>query len=253
MAKKRKPAAKSEKRQPASLKPVFDSPFKNLKKLIKTRVAVVSAAQPPKPQPAAPSDPAAAVEPPPDDEALFRQAVEGVRPVSGASRIVAEPLVSREVVSEDSEVLAELYDLVSGQGSFQLTETDEYVEGARVGLDPRLVTRLRRGELAVQAHLDLHGMVQSTARAALHEFILDSIRKGLRSVIVVHGRGRGSPGGQPVLKRATARWLSHGMLSGYVLAFTTTRPQDGGAGAMYVLLRREPRRAPFDVLHGTTK
>ena len=90
-------------------------------------------------------------------------------------------------------------------------------------------------------------------RAALTEFILASTRKGLRTILVVHGRGRGSPGGQPILKHATAQWLSHGTLSGYVLAFTTARPQDGGAGAMCVLLRRERRRAPFDVLHGTTK
>lgn len=253
MAKKRKSAARSENSKPASPKPVFDSPFKDLKRLLKTRAATKRAAQPAKTKPAESSTPAAVVEPPPDDEALFRQAVEGVQPISGACRIVAEPPVNREVVSEDSEVLAELFDLVSGQGSFQLTETEEYVEGARLGLDPRLVTRLRRGEFAIQAHLDLHGMIQSAARAALTEFILASTRKGLRTVLVVHGRGRGSPGGQPILKHATAQWLSHGTLSGYVLAFTTARPQDGGAGAMCVLLRRERRRALFDVLHGTTK
>ncbi len=150
-------------------------------------------------------------------------------------------------------MLAELYDLVSGQKSFELTETEEYVEGARVGLDPRLVMRLRKGEFAVQAHLDLHGMIQGAARAALAEFILESVRKGLRTVLLVHGRGRRSPGGQPVLKHAAAQWLSHGTLSGYVLAFTTARPQDGGPGAMCVLLRRERRRAPFDVLHGTAR
>jgi DNA-nicking Smr family endonuclease len=54
-----------------------------------------------------------------------------------------------------------------------------------------------------------------------------------------------------VLKHSTAQWLSHGTISGYVLAFTTARPADGGAGAMYVLLRRERRRAPFEVLTGT--
>jgi len=130
---------------------------------------------------------------------------------------------------------------------------EEYVEGARVGVDPRLVTQLRRGEFSSQAHIDLHGMVQTDAKEALRAFIIDSTRKGLRSITVVHGRGLGSPGGRPILKHATVKWLSHGYLSGFVLAFTTARPADGGAGALYVLLKRERRRAPFAVLSGTKR
>lgn len=172
---------------------------------------------------------------------------------AGPSRVPLAPPVNRTIVSEDAEVLAQLYDLVSGQGAFDITETDEYIEGARVGLDPRLVIRLRRGEFAVQAHLDLHGMVQGAAKQALRSFILDAVHKGLRTVLVVHGRGRGSPGGRAVLKHATAAWLSHRALSGYVLAFSTARPGDGGAGAMYVLLRRQRRRAPFEVLVGAKR
>ncbi|MGH7932351.1 MAG: Smr/MutS family protein [Candidatus Binataceae bacterium] len=190
-----------------------------------------------------------------DEAELFKQAFEGVRRLgaSSALRIGVEPTVKREVVSEDAEVMAELSDLVSGQGPFELTETEEYVEGMRVGLDPRLVTRLRRGEFSVQAHLDLHGMTQIDAKEALAAFVLESARKGRRAVLVVHGRGLRSPGGQPVLKHATAQWLSHGTIGGYVLAFTTARAYDGGTGAMWVLLRRERRRAKFDVLQGTKR
>jgi DNA-nicking Smr family endonuclease len=94
-------------------------------------------------------------------------------------------------------------------------------------------------------------MVRTDAREALMAFVLESVRKGRRAILIVHGRGRGSPGGMPVLKHATAHWLSHGTTSGYVLAFSTARPADGGAGAMYVLLRRERGRARFDVLSGT--
>jgi DNA-nicking Smr family endonuclease len=138
-------------------------------------------------------------------------------------------------------------------GTFELTETEEYTEGTRLGLDPRLVTRLRRGEFAVQAHIDLHGMIQADAKLALEEFIVGSVRKGLRTVLVVHGRGLRSPGGMPVLKHAAAQWLSHGHMGGYVLAFATARPADGGAGAMYVLLRRDRRRARFDILQGAKR
>jgi DNA-nicking Smr family endonuclease len=99
----------------------------------------------------------------------------------------------------------------------------------------------------------LHGMIQPDAKAALLAFILKSVGKGMRTVLVVHGRGLGSPGGRPVLKRATAQWLSHGEIGAHVHAFATARPQDGGAGAMYVLLRRDRRRAAFDVLQGAKR
>ena len=205
---------------------------------------------------ATPAPDAAAPEAAPaDDATLLRQALEGVRPLADSrpNRIPLVPRADRAIVSEDAEVLAQLSDLVSGQGTFDITETEEYVEGARVGLDPRLVARLRRGEFAVQSHIDLHGMIQSAAKEALTNFILDSVHKGLRAVLVVHGRGRGSPGGRPVLKHAAVTWLSQRALSGYVLAFATARPADGGAGAMYVLLRHERRRAPFEVLQGTKR
>src|SRR6266851_3455015 len=116
-----------------------------------------------------------------------------------------------------------------------------------------LVSRIRRGEFSVQAHIDLHGMIQPDAKEALNQFILASVRKGHRAVLVVHGRGLRSPGGQPVLKHAAAQWLSHGTIGGYVLAFATARAYDGGAGAMWVLLRRERRRARFDVLQGAKR
>ena len=270
MAKKRKSTPKRDhEREPhpeVVAKPIFTSPFKDLKKLIDERAAtakpVVPVAAKPsaKPVPAAParSITAAVVSPPTpqvDDETLFREAFEGVRRLgaSKAERLAVAPQIKREIVSEDAEVLAELSDLVSGQGTFELTETEEYVEGARLGLDPRLLSQLRRGEFSVQAHLDLHGMIQPDAKEAVTNFIVDSVRKGRRTVLIVHGRGLRSPGGLPVLKHAAAQWLSHGIAGGYVLAFATARPNDGGAGAVYALLRRERRRAKFDVLQGAKR
>ena len=190
-----------------------------------------------------------------DEDAILREAYSGVRPFGNDSghRMPVVPTVHRAVVSEEAEVLAALSDLVSGVGSFDLTETDEYVEGARVGLDPRLLSRLRRGEFAVQDHLDLHGMIQPDAKQALRDFVVKSVGKGIRTVLVVHGRGLGSPGGRPILKHGTAQWLSHGEIGARVHAFATARPQDGGAGAMYVLLRRDRRRAAFDVLQGAKR
>ncbi|HTW87684.1 MAG TPA: Smr/MutS family protein [Candidatus Binataceae bacterium] len=248
MARKRK-QSRSRQEQPPSSKPVFHSPFKDLAKLVVRQKTATVVPHKRTPIPAAKP----AVTPQKDDAALFREAIDGARPLprAGITRIAVEPQVTVSIVTEEAEVLAELSDLVSGQRPFELTETEDYVEGMRTGIDPRLVTRLRRGEFALQGHIDLHGMVRDDAKVALADYILDSVRKGRRAVLIVHGRGLGSPGGHPVLKHSTAQWLSHGTISGYVLAFTTARPADGGAGAMYVLLRRERRREPFEVLTGT--
>jgi DNA-nicking Smr family endonuclease len=253
MAKNKRRARPRRANEPKAEKSVFASPFKDLRRMLKDRPTAKGAAEGIRATvaPTTPESPLTAL----DDDTIFRQAVDGVRRLSdaGATRVVPALEMSREIVSEDAEVLAQLSDLVAGTAPFELTETEEYVEGTRLGLDPRLVVRLRRGEFAVQAHIDLHGMIQSDARAALEDFIVNSVRKGMRAVLVVHGRGLRSPGGMPVLKHAAAQWLSHGQMGGYVLAFSTARSADGGAGAMYVLLRRERRRAHFDILHGAKR
>ena len=170
---------------------------------------------------------AAPAEEPLDDESFLRQALQGVRPLhrngNARSRIPLDPPTTHTIVDEDAEVIALLSDLVSGLAPFDITESDEYVEGYRKGIDPRLVSQLRRGEFAVQAHFDMHGMIQGAAKEALKEFIITSVRKGLRAVLVVHGRGLRSPNGHSVLKHARAGWLSHGAIGGHVLAFTTAR------------------------------
>ena len=263
MAKKRKHGRLDEKdgerKAPPAPERVFSSPFKDLRKMLAERERVVPKSLPPgKPKVAAPVVQKSAPPPPVaellDDESFLRHALEGVRPLHrngmARARIPLDPPVTHTIVDEDAEVIAQLSDLVSGQAPFDITESDEYVEGYRVGLDPRLVSQLRRGEFAVQAHFDMHGMIQGAAKEALKEFIIASVRKGLRTVLVVHGRGLRSPGGHSVLKHASAGWLSHGAIGGHVLAFATARAADGGAGATYVLLKREKSRAPFDILQG---
>ena len=268
MAKKRKHGRLEEERDgeqkamPAPAK-VFSSPFKDLKKMLADRERIAPKSPPPiKPKPAPPPAPIVKEIAQPviesiDDESFLRRALEGVRPLHAhgkrPARIPLEPALTHKMVDEDAEVVAQLSDLVSGQAPFDITESDEYVEGSRVGLDPRLVSQLRRGEFAMQDHFDMHGMIQSAAKEALKEFIIKSVRKGLRAVLIVHGRGLRSPNGHSVLKHASAGWLSHGAIGGHVLAFATARAADGGAGATYVLLKREKSRAPFDILQGARR
>ncbi len=174
------------------------------------------------------------------DETLFAQAMHGVRPLpSGPERLLRAPVPRLpEIDAEDREVRAELEGLVRGEVAFHLSDTDEFMEGAVADLDRRTRLRLRRGELAVQGHLDLHGQTRDEAHASLEAFVKRARALGHRCVLVVHGRGLNSKDGVPVLKEAVGRWLSRGALGRQVLGFCTSRPCDGGAGALYVLLRR---------------
>jgi len=188
---------------------------------------------------------------------LFANAMAGVAPVRGrgGARVEAPGPASepRPPVTEEMEALAALSDLVGGAAVLDVTDTREYVEGQVVGLDPRLVRKLRRGEFSWQEHLDLHGMVADEARAAVDQFLARAVVTGLRCVLIVHGRGLNSKDQTPVLKEKLKRWLARGRAASVVLAFTTARPVDGGAGALYVLLRRDRRRRPIRVTEGAKR
>jgi DNA-nicking Smr family endonuclease len=105
-------------------------------------------------------------------------------------------------------------------------------------LDRRTRQKLRRGDLAIQGHIDLHGMTREEAKAALEAFVIGQHDSGHRVLLVVHGRGRNSKDGIPVLKERMSPWLSRGPLGRRVLAFCSARPCDGGTCALYVLLRK---------------
>jgi DNA-nicking Smr family endonuclease len=199
------------------------------------------AAEPPKPVVPTPPAPAARPSPRDDDEAAqFLAAVGMVQPIKqGAGRV--EPAKKDTLpprADEDAEVLAQLSELVTGDAPFDLSDSDEFVEGHLPSLDPRLLQTLRAGEVALQGHVDLHGLTREEAKVALERFLLASRQAGKRCVLVVHGRGLHSKDQIPVLKASVQLWLTRGRIARWVLAFTTARPHDGGAGAVYVLLRR---------------
>ncbi len=120
-----------------------------------------------------------------------------------------------------------------------LLETDDQLSYRRVGLGPDVLKKLRLGRWSVQGQIDLHGYTRDHAREALAAFLADAGKHGWRCVRVVHGKGLGSPGRQPVLKGKVRSWLVQRQ---EVLAFTQARGPDGGAGALIVLLDSAPRR-----------
>lgn len=114
-----------------------------------------------------------------------------------------------------------------------LLETDGELSYLRPQIAPDVLKRLRRGQWAIQAQIDLHGMRRDEARDALAAFLRDAGQRGLRCVRVVHGKGHGSPGKAPVLKGKVRAWL---VQKESVLAFVQARAADGGHGALVVLL-----------------
>ncbi|HKO07828.1 MAG TPA: Smr/MutS family protein [Alphaproteobacteria bacterium] len=109
---------------------------------------------------------------------------------------------------------------------------------AAPGLDARSAERLRRGELPIEARLDLHGHSQDEAQEALLAFVERAWHERRRALLVITGKGRRGEG-EGVLRAAVPRWLNAAPLRGHLLAFARAQPKDGGAGALYLLLRRQ--------------
>ncbi len=106
------------------------------------------------------------------------------------------------------------------------------------GIDRANAERLKRGLHAIEARLDLHGMTQTEAHRELIEFVTASYQAGRRCVLIITGRGLG-PDGPGVLKTAVPRWLEEVGLRRRILAVAAAQPRHGGAGALYLLLRRQ--------------
>jgi DNA-nicking Smr family endonuclease len=107
--------------------------------------------------------------------------------------------------------------------------------GDHAGIDKTSRRKLSRGNLPVEARLDLHGSTAIQAERRLRDFLIDQAHHGSRCVLVITGKGAD---GEGVLRRHVPLWLKQRPLADLVLAISTAAPKDGGAGAMYVLLRR---------------
>ena len=112
----------------------------------------------------------------------------------------------------------------------------DLTHGRAPGLDRRTQTRMRRGQIDIEARIDLHGMTQEQAHRALHAFLLGSREAGRRAVLVITGKGRHS--GEGVLRDAVPRWLNEDSIRPMIRAFSHAAPKHGGQGALYVLLKR---------------
>jgi DNA-nicking Smr family endonuclease len=182
------------------------------------------------------------------DSDLFRREIGAVAPLQAPPRTPTrrEPPVPLPLQTQRDEQ-AVLHEAISDDFDPEtLLDTDDSLYYHRPGVSAEVVRKLRRGTWIVQAQLDLHGMRRDEARDALQTFIREAEKRGLRCVRVIHGKGLGSIGKEPVLKGKVRAWL---VQKEEVIAFCQARPHDGGAGAVLVLLQpHAPRRATLNPL-----
>ena len=173
------------------------------------------------------------------DQSLFARAIGAdtgaTRPLRHKPVVVLAPVppepIARQHLRDEAEALREAlsdeFDVTT------LLDADDQMSFRRPGVSTEVTRKLRAGHWTLQGQVDLHGLRSDEAREALAQFVRQSWRQGLRCVRVVHGKGLGSPGKQPVLKLKVQRWL---IQKKEVMAFVQARASEGGAGALVVLL-----------------
>ncbi len=168
------------------------------------------------------------------DADIFREQMSGVKPIKSTNRIsIKKP--PRPVFISDNQAEFEdtaIEDIFSDAPIYE--ECPDRLEFARSGIQHNVLKRLRQGKFAIEHDLDLHGLTVAQARQELISFLNDCDMMECRHVIIVHGKGYGSKE-RPVIKPMVNRWLR---VAPTVLAFHSALPEDGGTGAVYVLLKK---------------
>ncbi len=170
-----------------------------------------------------------------EDAVAFRRAMADARPLN---KTVLEPVrkripaKARFTRADERAVIGEILQSPSDEVE---SGSGDYLSYFRTSVGGRTFRKLARGKYSVQAECDLHGLNVTDARDTLQGFLEECLRRGYTCVRVVHGKGRGSGHGGPVLKRKVDGWLRQW---DKVLAFVSARQADGGTGAVYVLLKR---------------
>jgi len=160
----------------------------------------------------------------PEDSALFQQAMGDVKRIHhkqvASAKTQPTPVPSTPVSPAPLEASAEF---------------GEELRYLRPGIQALSLQRLRRGQFAIEDTLDLHGLTAAEASIRVQQFLSQSQINGCTAVRIVHGKGYGSTDRQPVLKSRVRQLL---IANTSVLAFCSAREQDGGTGAVDVLLRK---------------
>jgi DNA-nicking Smr family endonuclease len=180
-----------------------------------------------------------------DDESLFLEEMAGVTPLERDSRVSL-----KKTANEDSATLKQRREAAVRDEQDHNTLSDSgilpldpwYVLSfKRPGVQNGVFRRLKQGRYEAQARLDLHRMTQERARREVFEFIEESCGYGLRSVMLIHGKGESTAqeANSSIIKGCVNQWLRDLEV---VLGFHSAQPQHGGTGAVYVLLKKSEEK-----------
>jgi DNA-nicking Smr family endonuclease len=162
-----------------------------------------------------------------DERALWREAMRGVTPLHATAGALAPVVPPRDEVVPPQTIPRERGRAKPRDGSKATA-----IPAPKLDLDRRSAQRLKRGQMAIEARLDLHGLTQDEAHRALDRFIARAVVAKQRNLLVITGKSG-------VLHGAVPLWLAQGANRARILALARAQAAHGGAGALYVLLRRQ--------------
>jgi DNA-nicking Smr family endonuclease len=184
------------------------------------------------------------------DRIIFQEAMADVKKISKSNHAIPSQTTNnhsnfiKNISYDEHESVVQLKELIKNGTGFVVSLTPEYVEGTANKVSPEVARLLHSGYFSIQAHIDLHGLGVNDAHQAFDRFINKSVMSGKRAVLIIHGRGLSSPH-KPILKTKVYKWLTSAPWHKWVIAFSSARLCDGGAGATYVLLRPRPLTKRF--------
>lgn len=165
-----------------------------------------------------------------DEKILFEKAMSDVKPLTPKLRnhYKIRPLPKRPR-TPDNDIHAPIF----VENKYPNVESEAIIFFAGAGISKRKILDLKNAREKYQAVLDLHGHSLKGASKALSSFINLQYSRGLKIVLIIHGKS-GKTHSPPVIKNLTNNYLRQ---VPEVLAFHSAKPQDGGTGAVYVLLK----------------
>lgn len=171
---------------------------------------------------------------------LFRDAVKGSRRLHNDKIIQNKkpppPLKRSNKYKQDAEdELETQYHGLSDLHEEANVGAEDELSYARSGVQNSVLRKLKRAQFPIEAELDLHKLTREQAKSALVSFLSGCTNEGIRCIRLIHGKGYGSADKIPVLKANVDHWLRQ---RDDVLAFCSAARDDGGAGALYILLKR---------------
>ena len=174
-----------------------------------------------------------------DELNLFFSAVSDVKTLHGKGRdIIPEPISTPPALAP---IVSPLQGFMDEKLEFAMHANDDYIEAHVLGLDLMTVGKLQARQNHPEAHIDLHGLHSEQAYDNLIAFFRNAYHRGLRTLLVVTGKGNNSINGTPVLRTKAQEWFTQDPFRRVILAFCTAKIEDGGSGALYVLIRKQKK------------